>query len=88
MNRRFVRLFTNRDDVVKHFLENMNIDTKAKIKHTPENELAILYWWHGVGQYINRRYGLRKNKALVKSIGKETWEGAAMAILKEVWTIF
>ena len=42
MNRRFARLFTNRDDVVKHFLENMNIDTKAKIKHTPENELAIL----------------------------------------------
>lgn len=85
MNQRSTYLFTNKDEVVKDLLENMNIDTKAKIKHTLEDELIMLYL--ELGQYIRNRYRMWKNEELVRSTGKEHPEDASAVIIKAVWKI-
>ncbi|MCY4552995.1 MAG: hypothetical protein OXC79_04930 [Candidatus Poribacteria bacterium] len=77
-------LFT-KDEVVKDILENMNIDEKSNVKHTPEDKLYEFHF--GWGQYLRNYYQMWHNPKLVKSTGEEHPDDASLVIIKEVWTI-
>ena len=78
-------LFT-KDEVVKDILENMNIDEKARVKHTPEDELINFHF--GWGQYLRNYYQMWHNPQLVRSTGEEHPDDASGVIIKEVWNIW
>ncbi len=75
-------LFT-KDEVVKDIFENMSIADKARVKHTPKDELTLECrgWAMGLRNY----YLMWHNDALVKDTGKEHPEDASMVIIEEVW---
>ena len=52
-----------KDEVVKDILENMNIDEKANVKHTPEEKLYEFHF--GWGQYLRNYYQMWHNPELV-----------------------
>ena len=77
-------LFT-KDEVVKDILENMSITDKARLKHTPKDELVMHSM--GWGTYIRNYYQIWHNEALVRSTGVEHAKDASMVIIEEVWAI-
>ena len=74
-----------KDEVVKDILENMSTDDKARLKHTPKDELFMFH--HGWGTYLRNYYQMWHNADLVKSTGKEHPDDASMVIIEEVWEI-
>lgn len=77
-------LFT-KDEVVKDILENMNIDEKAKLKHTPKEDLVMFH--RGWGTYLRNYYQMWHNPDLLKSIGIAHPDDASAVIIEEVWNI-
>lgn len=70
-------------EVVKDILETLDLDDKASLKDTPEDELSLLH--HGWGTYLRNYDWMWHNEKLLQDIGAPHASGASGVIIREVW---
>ena len=74
---------TTLQEIVADFIDNMSESLKATFRNTAEDDLIAFR--SGWGKGIRNKYNLWQDNALVKSLGADHPDDAAMIIIKAVW---